>query len=54
MSRIVKWTEDMPLDQLWVCPSCGSELNSDCVGEKCPVCGEDADDQAPDDGQRMR
>lgn len=30
--------ETMALDQLWVCPHCDVELDADCVGDKCPVC----------------
>ena len=33
MKRIVKWKEGDPEDQLWVCLSCGAELNADCVGD---------------------
>lgn len=40
MARIVYWKEGDPEDQLWVCPHCGAELNADCVGDDCPVCGE--------------
>ena len=47
--RIVRWREGDPEDTLWVCQSCGAELNSDCVGDTCPVCGEpsDLDDDVP-------
>ena len=45
MSRIIKWREGIdPEDQLWVCVHCGAELNSDCVGDECPVCGEEVED----------
>jgi rubrerythrin len=49
----VKWQEYMGLDRLWVCINCGAELDGDCVGEKCPSCGADAD-QAPDDNEMRR
>jgi rubrerythrin len=39
MSRIVYWKEGDPEDQLWVCVSCGAELNADCIGDDCPACG---------------
>lgn len=40
MSRIVKWDSEVHSEEdLWVCPSCGEELHSDCVGEECPSCG---------------
>ncbi len=45
MSRAVKWTEEMGEDRLWVCQSCGAELDADCVGETCPSCGEDVEDE---------
>jgi predicted RNA-binding Zn-ribbon protein involved in translation (DUF1610 family) len=41
----VYWKEGDPEDQLWVCPSCGAELNSDCVADKCPACGTDIEDE---------
>ncbi len=45
MSRAVYWKEWMGEDQLWVCPSCGAELNSDCVGSECPACKTELDDE---------
>jgi rubrerythrin len=45
MSRIIKWEEGDPEDLLWVCPYCGEELNADCVGDKCPACGADLDEE---------
>ena len=44
------WKEDIDSeDELWVCQSCGAELHSDCVGEKCPVCGESTEDDNEDE-----
>ncbi len=45
MSRIVYWEEGDPEDQLWVCICCGAELDADCVGDKCPVCGVEIEDE---------
>jgi rubrerythrin len=49
MSRAVKWREGIdPDDALWVCVSCGAELNSDCVGDECPVCHTPVEDMEED------
>lgn len=37
-------TKDTPDEEVWVCPSCGTECHVDRVGEKCPHCGADAAD----------
>lgn len=45
MARVpTKWREDMGEDRLWVCQSCGAELDADCVGDECPVCHTHASD----------
>lgn len=40
-----KWMEYMGEDRLWVCQVCGSECDSDTVGETCPECGAPAEDE---------
>jgi rubrerythrin len=51
--RIDYWDKDVdPKNMLWVCQSCDSHLNSDCVGDKCPACSADATEQDAD--KRMK
>lgn len=45
MSRIVKWREGDCEELLWVCVSCGAELNADCVGADCPACGVEIEEE---------
>jgi uncharacterized paraquat-inducible protein A len=43
--RGVKWdAKTHPEEELWVCPSCDAHLHVDCVGDKCPACGEPIED----------
>lgn len=39
MGRAVRWKEEDGEDMLWVCPTCDSHLNADCVAANCPICG---------------
>lgn len=45
MSNPIYWEEEDGEEMLWVCVSCDAHLNADCVGETCPACGVDADDE---------
>lgn len=43
--RVVRWYEDQhDISELWVCIHCDAHLHADCVGDKCPRCGEEATD----------
>lgn len=43
--REKKRIEDLEaMGMLWVCQCCDAHLNTDNVGETCPVCGTPADD----------
>lgn len=46
MTVPVKWNPAFHSeDELWVCQSCGAELHADCVGDKCPACGAETEDE---------
>ena len=50
--RIVYWREGIDAeDQLCVCQPCGAELNADCIGDECPVCGAPSDEAFPHPAQ---
>lgn len=44
MTDPIYWTEEDGEEVLWICPYCDTELHADCVGDTCPECGADADD----------
>jgi rubrerythrin len=47
--RGVKWdAKTHTEEELWVCPSCDAHLHVDCVGDKCPACGEPIEDTPHD------
>ena len=48
----VQWTDDMPEEELFVCPHCDAHMHVDSAGDECPNCGAPLADDATPQGER--